>query len=81
MTLLDGMEAIGWWFLLVPLAWLACGFTASGFIFATLQSLYPHPDLVKVDRRVALIIGLVGGPTALLALLLDGDFKHGWRLR
>ena len=61
------------------LAWLICGLFAHGFVFAYVQ--HEAPQAAEADKwprfRFTLILGLCGGPFALLAALEYA--KHGLR--
>lgn len=67
--------------LLIVTAWLACGIVAAGTIHADCLSLRHNDAERRQSRRVALGVGSLFGPVALLAALaITGFAACGWTL-
>lgn len=59
--------------------WLVCGLVAAGFICAYAQEEFKSNR--RDDVAKSLMLGLIGGPIALiLSLFMTGFWRHGWRL-
>ena len=67
-------------FLIAAAAWLLCGALAAGVIFAHHQREFAYICSTEfdLDRKFALITGLLTGPLGLLAVVSMGGWRHGW---
>lgn len=63
--------------------WLCCGFFAACILYAHMQDSFPESaeDDRRTDSGMALLLGLLCGPTALLvAIFVSGFCEYGIRL-
>ena len=62
--------------------WLSCGIIAAGLLNASIRREFCFsPEGVAADQSFSIMIGVVGGPAALLAALgITGFGYSGWTL-
>ena len=68
-------------FILLTIAWFACGFTGAGLMFAYWQRQFPLQAQRNFKQdRISAIIDVIAGPASLLAsvVFLSMHKPHGW---